>query len=162
MPAGPKGQVRTACAFAHHAVAVVDHLLIFVLFAVGDFVGQWVAVLVPAVGLPMQGLGEEIRGSGGDAWCGEEGVRGGDGVGFAGRGGHGDGHGGFDFAHHAVDGSVESQGFLDDLGVEREVLEIVVGQGWEVLAQHPFLLCEKFFLDVGPGGETERNPCGRG
>lgn len=47
---------------------------------------------------------------------------GGDGV-----GGAVDGHGGFDFAHYGVDGGVQAEGFFDDLGVEGEALESVVG-----------------------------------
>ena len=74
--------------------------------------------------LPVTGVGEEVGDFGSDARRGKEIVGGGNGV-----GGAFDLHRGLDGAQDGVDGSVEAEGFFDDLGIEGESLQVVVGEG---------------------------------
>jgi hypothetical protein len=57
-----------------------------------------------------------------------------------------------------VDGSVEAKRLLDDLGVERELLEAFVGNRREILAQYRLLLSEKLLNEVRILSKTEQNP----
>jgi len=75
------------------------------------------------VRLPHRGVGEMLWGLGGHARGGEEDVCGWDDVRCP-----RDGHGLLDFAHDAVDRGVDAEGLLDDLRVERQFLEGVVGE----------------------------------
>lgn len=105
MAAGAEGEIGASDALGDQTVAVID----FFFFGGGEGKGVVVVVVddveggaeVPAVGFP-EGWFGEVRGDfGGDAWCGEEDVRGGDRV-WAIRGLDGR----FDFAHDGVDGRV--------------------------------------------------------
>lgn len=63
-----------------------------------------------------------------------------------------------DFAHDGVDGGVQTEGFLYDLGVESELGEVVVGESGEVFAEDALLFFEELLDDFGLGAETENHP----
>lgn len=105
--------------------------------------------------LPHCGVGEMLWGLGGHAGGGEEDVCGWDDVQCT-----WDGHGLLDFAHDAVNRGVDAEGLLDDLRVERQFLEGVVGERGQVGAEHGELLFVQLVHDLRAGGEAEQDPGG--
>lgn len=113
--------------------------------------------VVPSVRFPQQGFGKvfihSARGPGG----GEERVRGGNHVGSA-----FDGHGGFDFAENGVDGGVDAERLSDDLAEEGEFGEIFVADIFDgavgIDTENVLLLLDELVLNVGAGGEAEKDP----
>ena len=163
MSASAEGQVGRSGALADDAVAVVLGFLgdafLDVLGGQADVLGR--GRFVPAVGLPLHGLGEVLGDAACDAGGGEEDVGGGDHpVGAF----HGERV--LDDAHDAVDGGVDAESLLDDLGVEGQAAEVLVGERLDravcVQAEDLLLFLEKVVLDVGSGGEAEEDPADGG
>ncbi len=159
MPARAEGEVRTTGPLGDETVSVIDFFFFFFCFlgrvgVGGDGRGGGGAeggVRFPAFGLPEVGGGEVFGDFGCDAGGGEEGVGGGDRV-----GGSLDGHRGRDFAHDGVDGGVQAEGFLYDLCVHGEELQVVVCEGRPV--QDAGLFFVELGEDVRAGGEVEEDP----
>lgn len=63
-----------------------------------------------------------------------------------------------DLAHDGVDGSVKTEGLLDDLSVQSQLGEIFVGERREILPNSRLLLLEKLFNKTGVLGQTEEDP----
>ncbi len=55
---------------------------------------------------------------------------------------------------------MDAEGLLDDLRVERQFLEGVVGERGQVGAQHGALLFVQLVHDLRAGGEAEEDPGG--
>lgn len=148
---GAEGEVRRSGTLANQAVAVVD------LFIVGIFgaskSGSDRRIGVPAVGVPLLGLGE-VNGIGArDTGGGEEGVASGND-----KLGTGDGHGRCDGAHDGVNGGVQAKSLLDNGLVEGQLGEVFVGQGRKVGAENTDLFLVELLHDLRVLGETEHDP----
>lgn len=163
MPAGAERKVGRSGALADNAVAVVLGLfcdtLLDVLGCEANVLVGW--AFVPAVGLPFEWLWEVLLGAAGDTGRSEEDVGGrNDPVGAF------DGEGVLDYAHDAVNRSVDAKSFLDNLSVQRETAEILVVEVLDsaigVDTKDLLLLLEKVVLNIGPGSETEENPADSG
>jgi hypothetical protein len=163
MPASAKRQVGRRGTLADNTVAVILGLLSDAFLDVlgGQADVLFGGLLVPAVGLPLQGLGEVLGDAAGDAGRGEEDVRGGDDpVGAF------DGERVLDDAHNAVNGCVDAEGLLDDLSVKRQAAEVLVVEVFDravlVQSEDLLLLLEKVILDIGSGSKAEKNPADGG
>ena len=163
MSASAERQVWRCGTLADNTVAVVLGLFGDALL---DVLGRKADVLVggafvPAVRLPLHGLGEVLGDTACDTRRSEENVRSGnDPVGAS------NGERVLDHAHNAVDGSVDTEGLLDDLSVKRQAAEVLVVEGLDgavlVQAKDLLLLLEKVILNIGSGGEAEKNPADGG
>jgi len=163
MSAGTERQVWRCGALADETVAVVlglfgDALLDVLGSQVDVLLGR---VLVPAVGFPLQWLGEVLGGTAGDTRGGEEDVRGRDDpVGALDR------EGVLDHAHDAVNGSVNAKSLLDNLSVQRKAAEILVVEVLDgaigVQAKDLPLFLKKFILDVGSRSKAKQDPADSG
>lgn len=147
MTAGAKGQVRRRGTLADHTVAVVLVLLLHLAHLDTGCTG------IPAVGVPLERLGEVLLHPRSDTSGGEKGVGCWDD-----EVGVGDGHRRLDLAEDRVDGSVEAEGLLEDGLVQCELADVLVGQGREVGAQNTDLLLVEFLDDIGAGGEVKHHP----
>jgi hypothetical protein len=105
MATSTERQIGTVGALGNQAIAIIDLLLIFLLGSLGSS-------LIPAVGVPLQGLGEELRRASSDTGRREDVVSGRDDIRSAFHR-----HGVLDSANDRVDRSVDTEGFLDHLGV---------------------------------------------
>ena len=149
--AGAEGQVRRVSALADEAVSVVNSFLF--LGNVADNGGGVGGIGVPAVGIPLVGVREEGRVAGGDAGCGQEGVRGRNDIVCAGNG-----HGRLDGTQDRVDRGMEAESLLDDGEVKRELGKGLVGQGREVGTKGLDLLLVEVFHDLRVLGEATHDP----
>lgn len=156
MSTSAKGKIRRCSALGNETVAVVELLL--VLFRANNGCGRIGVAGFPAVGIPGVGVGEVGGVGGGDNGGGKEGVGVGDDPVTSGNR-----HGRLDLTHDTVNGSVQTEGFLDDVGVERELGQVLVRERREIGAQGFDLFLVELFHDFGVLGETKHNPgAGRG
>ena len=163
MSASAERQVRRCSTLTDNTVAVVLCLFGDALL---DVLGRKADVLVggafvPAVRLPLHGLGEVLGDTACDTRRSEENVRSGnDPVGAS------NGERVLDHAHNAVDGCVDAQGFLDNLGVKGQAAEVVVVEFLDravgVQSEDLLLFLEKVVLDIGSGSEAKENPADGG
>ncbi len=151
MPSRAEGQIRAAGPLRHHPVAVILLLLLRRVEGVAHHVQRGAGV--PPMRFPQRRVGEMGGRLRRDPRRGEEHVRGRDRVGTVGRLDRG-----FDFAHDGVDRRVQPEGLLDDLRVEGQPLQGVVGEGRQVGPQHGPLLGVEFFRDVRAAGQPEDDP----
>src|SRR5690242_7597501 len=63
-----------------------------------------------------------------------------------------------DLAHDGMDGSVKTEGLLDDLSMQSQLGEILVGKSWEILSKSRLLLRKKVFNKTRVLSQTEENP----
>lgn len=144
MTASTEWQVRTVCALGDQTISIIDLLLIFVLGKFG---------LVPTVGVPLEGLGEELGRTSSHTGRRQHVVSGRDH-----KVGSFHGHGVLDGADDGVNGSVDTQGLLDDLGVQIQLVEALMGEGRKIRAQHLELFLVKLLYQLGAGGQTQNDP----
>lgn len=153
MAAGAEWKVRAVGALADQTVTVVN---LFNLLILGIDLGR--CVLVPAVGVPLQRVREEFLGSGCDTRGREDVVAGGNNVRSSLHR-----HGVLDGADNGVNWGVNTEGLLDHLGMQVQLLEALIGKRGEIGTQDSELLLVELLHDLRAGGQAQNDPgSGRG
>ena len=153
MTSGAEGKVWRVCSLRDDTPTVVNSVL-----GVGFWLFEAGLLGVPTVRVPNLGVDEvrvELRG---EPRRRHECVRGGDNV--VGAVGH---KRLLDLAHNGVNRGVNTEGFLDDLSVQRQLGKVFVCQGGEILSESRLLLLKELFDEAGVLSQTEEDPSdGRG
>ncbi len=152
MPSRAERQIRALGPLGHQPIPIVDLLVVVVRRNRRRGRGA-----LPSMRIPRARVGKVLRRHARDARRREQDVRGRD---DERRAVERDGR--LDLAHHRVDGRVQAQRLADDVRVQREALERVVGQRGEcVLAEDGELLLVELLEDGGLGGQAQDDPGGR-